>query len=250
MTAKLITQCGQHACGIILLVTAGEAQNPSDVLPKATNNIIYRILIFYIGALVIIMALVPWNELSPTVSPFVYVFEKIGVPAAAGIINLVVITAAASSCNGGIFSTGRMLYTLGQNGHAPAALGKLNSRKVPAAGIHLSALLMVLGVGLNYLVPEEAFSWITSVAVTGSLWTWIVIMASHAKYRQAIAAGRAQAVPYRMPGAPIANWLVIIFLLAVTVGLAFDKGTRVALYVAPLWFAILAIGWLRVRKPA
>jgi len=229
-------------------VTAGEAQNPSEVLPRATNNVIYRILIFYIGALVVIMALVPWNQLSPTMSPFVYVFEKIGVPAAAAVINLVVITAAASSCNGGIFSTGRMLYTLGQNGHAPAALGKLNARHVPAAGIHLSAFVMLLGVGLNYLVPEEAFSWITSVAVTGSLWTWIVIMFSHVKYRQAVAEGRAQAVSYRMPGAPIANWVVIVFLLAVTAGLALDKGTRVALYVAPVWFGLLAVGYLRARR--
>jgi AAT family amino acid transporter/D-serine/D-alanine/glycine transporter len=229
-------------------VTAGEAQNPSEVLPRATNNVIYRILIFYVGALVVIMALVPWNQLSPTVSPFVFVFEKIGVPAAASIINLVVITAAASSCNGGIFSTGRMLYTLGQSGQAPAALGKLNSRHVPAAGIHLSALVMVIGVALNYLVPEEAFSWITSVAVTGSLWTWIIILFAHLKYRQAIAAGRVQAVPYRMPGAPVANWLVIAFLLAVTAGLAFDSGTRVALYVAPIWFALLAVGYLKTRR--
>jgi AAT family amino acid transporter/D-serine/D-alanine/glycine transporter len=229
-------------------VTAGEAQNPSEVLPRATNNVIYRILIFYVGALIVIMALVPWNQLSPTVSPFVFVFDKIGVPAAASIINLVVITAAASSCNGGIFSTGRMLYTLGQSGQAPAGLGKLNSRHVPAAGIHLSALVMVIGVALNYLVPEEAFSWITSVAVTGSLWTWIIIMFAHLKYRQAIAAGRVQPVPYRMPGAPIANWVVIVFLLAVTAGLAFDSGTRVALYVAPIWFALLAVGYLKTRR--
>jgi len=184
------------------------------------------------------------------VSPFVFVFEKIGVPAAASIINLVVITAAASSCNGGIFSTGRMLYTLGQNGQAPAFLGKLNSRHVPAAGIHVSALVMVIGVALNYLVPEEAFSWITSVAVTGALWTWMVIMIAHMKYRRAIAEGRATPVAYRMPGAPVANWLVIVLLLAVTAGLAFDAGTRVALYVAPIWVALLGIGYLSVRRRA
>jgi len=229
-------------------VTAGEAQNPSEVLPRATNSVIYRILLFYVGALVIIMALVPWNQLSPTVSPFVFVFDKIGVPAAASIINLVVITAAASSCNGGIFSTGRMLYTLGQNRQAPAVLGKLNSRHVPAAGIHASALVMVLGVALNYLVPEEAFSWITSVAVTGALWTWIAIMIAHLKYRRAVAEGRAAAVPYRMPGAPVANWLVILFLVGVTVELAFDPGTRVALYVAPIWLALLGIGYLSTRR--
>jgi AAT family amino acid transporter/D-serine/D-alanine/glycine transporter len=141
-----------------------------------------------------------------------------------------------------------MLYTLGQNRQAPAFLGNLNSRHVPAAGIHVSALVMVLGVALNYLVPEEAFSWITSVAVTGALWTWIVIMLAHLKYRRAVAEGRATAVPYRMPGAPVANWLVILFLLGVTVGLAFDPGTRVALYVAPIWVALLGIGYLSTRR--
>jgi AAT family amino acid transporter len=229
-------------------VTAGEAENPDKNLPRATNSVIYRILIFYVGALVVIMALVPWNQLSPSMSPFVFVFEKLGVPAAASIINVVVITAAASSCNGGLFSTGRMLFTLGQNGHAPAPFGKLSKRNVPAAGIHISAAFMLIGVALNYVVPEEAFTWITSIALTGTLWTWIIIMVAHYKYRQAIAAGRAKPCAYRMPGAPIANWFVIAFLLAVTVMLSLDKGTRVALYVAPIWFGLLALGYLRVRR--
>jgi AAT family amino acid transporter/D-serine/D-alanine/glycine transporter len=229
-------------------VTAGEAENPDKNLPRATNSVIYRILIFYVGALVVIMALVPWNQLSPSMSPFVFVFDKLGVPAAASIINIVVITAAASSCNGGLFSTGRMLFTLGQNGHAPAPFRKLSKRNVPAAGIHISAAVMLIGVALNRVVPDEAFTWITSVALIGTLWTWIIIMVVHYKYRQAVAEGRAKPCAYRMPGAPIANWFVIAFLLAVTVMLSLDKGTRVALYVAPLWFGLLALGYLRVRR--
>src|SRR6266850_2148959 len=125
-------------------VTAGEAENPTVVLPRATNSIIYRILLFYIGALVIIMSLVPWNELSPDMSPFVLMFDRMGVPGAANIINVVVITAAASSCNGGIFSTGRMLYSLALNGQAPKAFGQLNKRHVPAVGIHASAAVMLI----------------------------------------------------------------------------------------------------------
>ncbi|HEY1491530.1 MAG TPA: amino acid permease, partial [Steroidobacteraceae bacterium] len=131
-------------------VTAGEAQNPSVVLPRATNGIVLRILIFYLGALIIIMSVVPWNELSPEVSPFVYVFEKLGIPGAAGIITLVVITAAASSCNSGLFSTGRMLWTLAHRKQAPRAFGELNARRIPAAGIHLSAAVMLIAVVLNY----------------------------------------------------------------------------------------------------
>jgi len=231
-------------------VTAGEAQNPTVVLPRATNGIIARILIFYIGALLIIMSLVPWNQLDPQVSPFVFVFGKLGVPGAASIINLVVITAAASSCNSGLFSTGRMLWTLAQRGQGPRALAALNSHQVPAAGIHASAAVMLIGVGLNYLVPERVFTMVTSVALVGTLWTWGIILVAHANYRRAVAAGRAAPAPFRMPGAPLANWVVLAFLLVVTVMLARDPDTRVALYVAPAWFVLLGVGYLSLRGRA
>jgi amino acid transporter, AAT family len=230
-------------------VTAGEAERPEVVLPRATNGIIARILIFYIGALLVIMSLVPWTQLDPKVSPFVFVFGKLGLPGAASIINLVVITAAASSCNSGLFSTGRMLWTLAQRSHAPRALAVLNQHQVPAAGIHASAAVMLLGVVLNYLVPERVFTMVTSVALVGTLWTWGIILVAHANYRRAVAAGRAAPAPFRMPCAPLANWVVLAFLVLVTVMLGRDRDTRVALYVAPVWFGLLAVGysWLRTR---
>src|SRR5215472_8833931 len=231
-------------------VTAGEAQNPSVVLPRATNGIIGRILIFYIGAVLIIMSLVPWNELSPSVSPFVFVFEKIGVPAAAAIINVVVITAATSSCNSGIFSTGRMLWSLAQRGQAPRVFATLNSQRVPAAAIHATAVLLLIGVALNYVVPEDVFTWVTSVALVGTFWTWGIILVSHRNYRRAVVAGTAAPAPFRMPGAPFANRVVLAFLAAVSGMLALDAGTRVALYVAPVWFALLWIGYSLTRRTA
>lgn len=230
-------------------VTAGEAENPSVVLPRATNGIIVRILIFYIGAVLIIMSLVPWNELSPSVSPFVFVFEKIGVPAAAGLINVVVITAATSSCNSGIFSTGRMLWSLAQRGQGPRVFASLNRERVPAAAIHATAVLLLIGVALNYVVPGEVFTWVTSVALVGTFWTWGIILVSHRNYRRAVAAGRAAPAPFRMPGAPFANWAVLAFIVAVSGMLALDAGTRVALYVAPVWFALLGIGYFLTQKP-
>lgn len=229
-------------------VTAGEAQDPKVVLPRATNGIILRILIFYIGALIVIMALVPWNELSPSVSPFVYVFEKLRVPAAASLINLVVITAASSSCNSGLFSTGRMLWSLAQRQQAPRALAALSPRHVPAAGIHASAAVMLLGVALNYMVPERVFIWVTSVALVGTFWTWGIILVSHRNYRRAVQAGRAAAAPFRMPGAPFANWAVLAFLAAVSALLWRDPDNRVALYVAPVWFGLLTIGYLASKS--
>jgi amino acid transporter, AAT family len=231
-------------------VTAGEAQDPLRALPRATNGIIVRILIFYLGALIIIMSLVPWEDLSPTVSPFVFVFEKLGIPGAAGIITAVVITAASSSCNSGLFSTGRMLWSLARSGQAPAAFAKLNAQHVPAAGIHLSAAVMLITVALNYFVPKEVFTWLTSIADIGTLWTWGIILVAHRNYRRAVRAGRAAPAPFRMPGAPIANWLVLAFLVLVTLLLWPDPDTRVALYVAPLWFALLWLGYRGSRRRA
>lgn len=231
-------------------VTAGEAENPAVVLPRATNGIIFRILLFYIGALLVIMALVPWNQLSPDTSPFVFVFEKLHIPAAASIINIVVITAAASSCNSGIFSTGRMLYSLAGRGQGPRVLASLSSRSVPAAGIHASAAVMLIGVFLNYMVPKHVFIWVTSVSLIGTLWTWGIIMVAHLGYRRAVSEGRAAGASYRMPGAPVVNWLVIAFLLFVTAMLSLQADTRVALYVAPVWFGLLALGYFGTRPQA
>ena len=116
--------------GVELLgVTAGEAQNPEKTIPSAINKVIYRILLFYIGALTVIMSLVAWDHLNATSSPFVLVFAKVGIPAAAGIVNFVVLTAALSSCNSGIFGTGRMLYTLAGYRQAPARLRKVAGRR-------------------------------------------------------------------------------------------------------------------------
>jgi AAT family amino acid transporter len=224
-------------------VTAGEAENPEVNLPRATNSIIFRILLFYIGALAVIMALVPWDQLDPNMSPFVMMFEKIGVPGAANFINFVVITAAASSCNGGIFSTGRMLYSLGLQRQAPRVFGRLSPRHIPAAGIHVSAAVMLIGTVLNYFVPKQVFTWVTSISLVGTLWVWIIIMYSHMKYRSAVAEGRVKGVSFRMPGWPVINWAVIVFLLIVACMFWLDPDTRVALYVAPFWFALLGVAY-------
>ncbi|WOJ89979.1 amino acid permease [Methylocapsa polymorpha] len=231
-------------------VSAGETENPEKVLPHAINSVVYRMLVLYIGALLIIMSLVPWNQLSPGTSPFVLVLEKIGIPAGAGIINFVVITAAASSCNSGIFSTGRMLYSLAQVGQAPRAFGKVSIRKVPAAGVTASAALMLVGVALNYIIPERVFVYVTSVSLVGSLWTWALIVIAHLGYRKAVATGALLPVAYRMPGSPYANWFVMAFLVLVAILLSLDEGTRVALYVAPIWFTLLGIGYQTAKRRA
>ncbi|MFC0613141.1 amino acid permease [Scopulibacillus daqui] len=227
-------------------VTAGEAENPNKTIPKAVNNILIRILIFYIGALLIIMSIFPWDKVSPDSSPFVTVFSQIGIPAAAGIINFVVLTSAASSCNSGLFSTSRMLYSLAQNGQAPKTLSKLSERKVPAFALIVSTLALLIGVLLNYLLPDMVFTIVTSVATICFIWAWSIILISHMLFRRKMPE-EARKIHFRMPLTPVMNWVVLGFFVAVIIILGFDFVTRISLFVTPVWFAILIIAYFMMK---
>jgi AAT family amino acid transporter len=230
-------------------VTASEAENPDEVLPRAINTIPWRIGLFYVGALIVILALVPWREFQAGESPFVKAFDGVGIPAAAGVVNFVVLTAALSSCNSGLFSTGRMLQSLAVHGQAPDRLRTMSSRHVPAWGIIVSAAVMAVGVLVNAIVPEKAFTYITSVATIGIIWTWGIVLVCQLRFRRASNAGRLPASPFRMPGAPVTGLVALAFLGFVVVLLGFDADNRVALYVAPAWAAVLGAAWLlRARR--
>lgn len=224
-------------------VTAGEASNPQKSLPAAIDKIFWRILIFYIGTLFVIMSLYPYDQLGTIGSPFVATFTKLGIPSAAGLINFVILTAALSSCNSGIFSTGRMLYNLSLQGKAPAAFGQLNSRKVPANALAVSAALLMVGVVLNYLVPGKVFSYVTSVATSGTLFVWGIIVIVQMRYRASLPAGEAARLKYKMPLYPLANYIVLVFLVFVAISMAFDENNRIALMVAPCWFLFLLVSY-------
>ncbi|MFD0273799.1 amino acid permease [Kitasatospora sp. NPDC127111] len=233
-------------------VTAGESENPEKTLPRAINTLPWRIALFYIGALVVILSLVPWTEFQPGVSPFVAAFGKIGIPAAAGIINFVVLTAALSSCNSGMYSTGRMLRDLALSGQAPGRLTKLNARRTPAAAITLSCALMGVGVVLNGVVPAKAFEYITSVATVCGLWTWAMILICQIRYRKAWKAGHLPAPTFKAPGGVWSSWAALGFLVLVVVLIGLDEDNRISLYVFPGWAVLLVIGYqvLKRRNPA
>jgi len=232
----------------ILGLTAGETKNPGKSLPKAFNGIVYRIFIFYIGALTVIMALYPWDQLDPKTSPFVLVFARTGVPAAAAIINFVVISAAASACNSGMFGTSRMLYSMASAGQAPKLLTHINARKVPSRCLAVSVAMMLVGVLLNYLVPADAFNYAISGVLVFLIWTWSVIVVSHLGYRRAVRAGTKPAVAFRLPGCPITNWIVLVFLAAVVALMTLHFDTRIAFYAAAVWFVVL-IGIYSMARP-
>jgi L-asparagine transporter-like permease len=217
-------------------VTAGEAKDPEKTLPAAIDKVFWRILIFYVGALFVVMSLYPWDQIGTIGSPFVLTFEKLGIRSAAGIINFVVLTAALSSCNGGIFSTGRMLYNLSLQKKAPAMFGKLSDRHVPKNGILVSAVFLLIGVVLNYLMPAKVFTYVTSVATFGAIWVWAVILLVQMKFREGLSPEQRAGLKYPMPHYPFGNWVSLAFLIMVVVIMFFDADTRVALYVAPIWF--------------
>ncbi len=225
-------------------VTAGEAENPRVTLRKAINSVPFRIGVFYVGSIFVILTVRGWRDFHEGESPFVAVFQYIGVPGAAGLVNFILLTAALSSCNSGIYSTGRMLRSLAQRGDAPRRLDHLSGRQVPVGGIVLSAGMMLLGVGVNVLDPEHAFAYITSVSTVGIVAVWATILACQMVYRRRADRGLLPAAEYRVPGAPYTTLAALAFLMMVLVLLFFSSDGRIALGVGAVWFAGVIVGYL------
>ncbi|KHD36218.1 D-alanine/D-serine/glycine permease [Clostridium acetobutylicum] len=221
-------------------LTAGETEDPEHVIPKAINNIPIRIIIFYIGALAVIMSIYPWNSINPDKSPFVQVFAAVGVAAAATIVNFVVLTSAASACNSGIFSTSRMVFSLANENNAPESMKKLTSHKIPSNATIFSAAVILISVILNYIMPEGVFVLITSISTFCFIFIWAIIVICHIKYRKANPE-LASKNNFKMPLYPIANYIILAFFAFVIVTLALNSETRVALFVTPVWFIVLGI---------
>ncbi|MCC3701191.1 D-serine/D-alanine/glycine transporter [Rouxiella badensis] len=232
--------------------TAAETKDPKKSLPRAINAIPLRIIMFYVFALIAIMCVTPWNAVAADKSPFVELFVLAGLPAAASIINFVVLTSAASSANSGIFSTSRMLFGLGQEGMAPKAFGKLSSRAVPSNGLMFSCICLLAGVVLIYLIPNviTVFTLVTTVSAILFMFVWTIILCSYLVYRRKRPQMHA-ASEYKMPLGILMCWVGIAFFACVLVLLTLQPDTRQALMATPLWFVILGIGyWLRSKKRA
>lgn len=223
-------------------ITAGEAKDPQKTLTKAIQSIIWRILIFYIGAIFVIVTVYPWDQLNSLGSPFVSTFAKVGITAAAGIINFVVITAAMSGCNSGIFSAGRMLYTLGKNGQAPKFFAKISRSGVPLYGTFGVLIGLVIGVVLNYIAPPNIFVYVYSASVLPGMIPWFVILISHIQFRKRKGAELGNH-PFKMPYAPFTNYLTIAFLMMVLVGMWFNDDTRIPLIVGLVFLGIVVISY-------
>ncbi|WP_019853631.1 amino acid permease [Actinopolyspora mortivallis] len=231
-------------------IAAGETKNPAKVMPRAINNVIVRIALFYVGSLLLLCMVLPWTAYSGTESPFVTVFSSIGVPWIGDIMNFVVLTAALSSCNSGLYSTGRILRSLSLNGEAPSFTARMNSQRAPYGAVLFTAAVFLLGVLLNYALPDKAFEIATSVSSLGVIATWAVLLYSQLRLREFARQGRLRRPSYRMPGSPYTNWIVLGFLALVLVlaGFSSDIAARWSLYAVPLLVVGITVGWRVVRR--
>ncbi len=222
-------------------MTASETKDPQKIIPKCINDVPIRIILFYIGALVALMCIYPWTYVSPDSSPFVQVFQGIGIKSAAAIVNFVVLTAAVSSCNSAVFTTGRMLYSLtsGSKNKFAKKLGILSKRGLPTNAILLCTLLIALSVILDIIIPSGVFDFISSVATTCFLYIWSLIVIAHYKYRKSLSVEEIKALPFKMPLFPYSNLFVLAFMVMVSIVLLFQLSTLIALLGSVIWFVVM-----------
>jgi len=228
---------------------AAETADPRRTLPRAINAVPLRVAIFYIGALLAILAVVPWRHFAVGQSPFVTMFALAGLAAAASIVNFVVTTAAASSANSGVFSTGRMLFGLADKGSAPAPFGRLNRGGVPSVALFLTAALLLTSIPLLYVGGSVigAFTLVTTIASLLFMFVWAMIVVSYLVYRRRHAQRHADS-SYKMPAGVAMCWAILGFFAFVIWTLCTERETAIALAWFPLWFLVLAAGWLVVRR--
>ncbi|WP_228555953.1 amino acid permease [Catenulispora pinisilvae] len=231
-------------------ITAGETAEPRKIVPKAVRAVIWRIAVFYVGSIGLLVVVLPWTMYHEGESPFVTVFSMLGVPGVGGVMNFVVLTAALSSTNSGLYSTGRVLRALAERHEAPQYVSKMNSRGVPYGGIMLTATVYLAGVLLNLVVPSRAFDIATSTASLGVLTTWATILVCQArlKARSELPDSPVPRPAFRMPGSPWTNYGTLVFLAGVLVLMADSGSERPVLALVPLIVLVLWVGWRAIKR--
>jgi len=229
--------------GIELLgITAGEAEDPDRSIPKAINQVIWRILIFYVGTMFILMCLWPWNQVGMESSPFVQIFDNVGIPAAAHILNFVVLSAAVSVYNSAIYSNSRMLYGLAEKGDAPQVFKWLSARGVPIVGTLVSSGITLIIVVMNYLFPSQIFMYLFAVVIISAVINWVCITMTHIRFRQYCEKNNVES-KFKSIFYPITNYFCLAFLAGVIIMMTQIPDMKMAVIALPIWLGILYAGY-------
>ncbi|NIE77153.1 amino acid permease [Pantoea sp. Ap-967] len=228
---------------------AAEAKNPERTLPRAINAIPWRIVLFYVLSIACIISVVSWKEVPISRSPFVELFVFAGLPAAAGMVNFVVLTAAMSAANSGLYSCGRMLFGLSAQKRAPQWIGKLSKLGTPVHAVLFTSTCMLIGLALLWVVPEAItlFTLLSTITAVITLFTWSVIMASYLAYRKRDKELHERS-NFKMPGGIATAYLTIVFLVFIACMFTMEDDTRTGLCIAPLWFGILIVTYRKYYK--
>ncbi|WP_242170361.1 MULTISPECIES: amino acid permease [unclassified Pseudomonas] len=234
----------------IIGITAGEAKDPQRVIPKAINAVPLRILLFYVLTLFVLMAIYPWPQIGSQGSPFVQIFSNLGIGSAATILNIVVISAAVSAINSDIFGAGRMMYGLAQQGQAPKGFAQLSKQGVPWMTVVVMGAALLGGVMLNYLIPENVFLLIASIATFATVWVWLMILFTQVAMRRSMTKEQVAELKFPVPFWPYAPAAAIVFMLFVFGVLGYFPDTQAALLVGAVWIVLLVVAYLLWVKPA
>jgi amino acid transporter, AAT family len=236
----------------IIAVTAGEAQDPEVSIPRAMRNIVWRLILFYVLAIAIMVTMVPWNQTSNSStlsgSPFVTAFAAAHIPFAAAIMNFVVLTAALSSVNTNLYLSTRMLFSLGHGGYAPAWMGKVSGNGVPHRALLVSTAGIMAAVLLAIFAPKNAFLMLYGTAVAGMLFVWLVILNTHLRFRKAITQERLLKLPMRLRAHPFFTVAGILLLLAISVTTFFVDGLQWSVPAFSVFLALISLWFVRSRR--
>ncbi len=238
----------------VVAVTAGEAKDPQTALPRAMRSMLGRLILFYLGAITVLIGIVPWNQIQPgsdvTASPFVKVFQLIGVPAAAHLVNFVVITAAASSMNCNLYLVSRMIFSLSRGGYAPAVFGRVSKRGIPFNALLISAVGLFSATLVAYFYPQSAYVYLFGVSLFGGLFVWLMIFVTHLFFRHKWEAMGRPRLPVRLIGYPYTSILGVAMLVAILATTWWVEGMRITLIAGIPWLVFISLAYLFVRKKA
>lgn len=227
----------------IIGITACEAKDPKKSIPQAINSVPWRILVFYVGTLLVIMSIYPWNQVGTNGSPFVLTFQHMGITVAASILNFVVITASLSAINSDVFCVGRMLHGMADQGHAPQMFNRVSKRGIPWVTVTVMMLALLLAVYLNYIMPENVFLVIASLATFATVWVWIMILFSQIAFRRSLSKTQVNNLAFPLYGGVFTSVMAIIFLAFIIGLIGYFPTTRVSLYAGLVWVMALLVGY-------